>query len=176
MLQRTSNARPRGFTLIETVLILAVGLGLIVGSITFFKQSRFVDKTYHFTKIVTNIAIGIQAGFRYAPDFRDVSNRTAIDLGLIPDSSHDGPAIFHPFGGEISIYSASPFKTFTIAIDGLEGSACNRLFINNGGELKVVDTEHAYVTINGHRYAPGVVRNPTACLADAVNFIEIEIG
>lgn len=165
----------RGFTLIEIVLTIAVGIGLIAGGFTLFNYSQIQSQVADTSRVVTAATVNIQAAYRSAQNYAGLDTEGAMIKGLLPERVFSGGAYLHPLGGEFSVSAIAPFDTFTVRLDGLDQSSCMQLFTGPTPALEVSTSDAARVSVNGHDYLSPIQVPTSACLPGGLNTGEIHI-
>jgi type II secretory pathway pseudopilin PulG len=103
MIQKLIPPPPqRGVTLIETAIVIAVGLLLLFGGL------RFVTPTFQRAKVqaeaqnLTRLVLAATAFYRLDPAlFANAGNANALARGLVPDGLRNGPTPIHGQWGDI---------------------------------------------------------------------------
>ncbi len=115
--------RKRGFTLIETVLVLAIGLGLIVGGIVFFGQAQDASDLNERTRNVVGISTEVRAQYRTAGSFPSGNITNAVkDSSSIPESQFRGVTL-----------TGSGLQSFLLEMTGLKEKVCRRMAASDMG-------------------------------------------
>ena len=122
----------RGFTLIETVLVLAIGLGLIVGGIVFFQQAQassdLTDKT--------RSAVGISSEVR--SQYRTAANFGAADADIKEDVMTSSSIPEAQFNNVAIAVGADP-QEFVLTFSALNEKVCNRMASSDLGPNSASD-------------------------------------
>lgn len=174
-MKTTKLRRLRGMTLIETVLVLAVGISALVGGTMLYFQSNRAASAFETIRHTSSLIPGIDAAYRSQGDYAGLDTSSAIAAGLIPNSMIVPGGARSAFGGKLEISSQSPFSSFIIAFHDLPQDACIRLFALNGGDLEIARSARASVTINGTLFGPTDRRDPASCTSGSANLVEIEM-
>ena len=113
-----ASMRKRGFTLIETVLVLAVGLGLIVGGIIFFQQAQASSDLTDKTRTAVGVSSEVRAQYRTASTFGASGTDITADVqaaSSLQDASFNALTI------------TAEDQEFTLTFDNLNEKVCERM-------------------------------------------------
>lgn len=110
--------RRRGFTLMETVLVIAVGIGLIIGGIVFYEQAEQSKREAELIRIITTLSAEIHQKHARNRDFsavsvESISPTSSLPLSVLDDLVLTGRAGLNP--------------TYTIQVPSLSRSMCRRI-------------------------------------------------
>lgn len=86
--------RKRGFTLMESVLVIATGLGLLIGGAVFFENARFNAKVLEVSTTLLTLSREIQDRYRspqalWAMDYDEVTTTIHQASALPPERLRD---------------------------------------------------------------------------------------
>ena len=182
--------RQRGFTLIETVLVLAVGIMMIISAMVFYMQSRFSAQVYETSRFISAVALNITEAGRRMGSYDTISLEYAQSADLIPSGYAYEFGVHHPFGGDLYINAETPtsmdeFENETIGdtvlvmtLTHLDRKACERLFGRSSqGVTGVIQARASEIRINGNSYYPGLDDpNHGLCEFEAGNIVDIVLG
>ncbi|MFG6083446.1 prepilin-type N-terminal cleavage/methylation domain-containing protein [Paracoccus litorisediminis] len=118
---RAGNFRKRGFTLIEIVLVLAVGLGLIVGGIIFYKQASAASEVNDKTRAIVSAVSEVRA-----------QTRTQADTYVIADATVKAAASMDPTLLSSLTFGGNPLAA-TVAVTTSDPKICARLALGDFG-------------------------------------------
>lgn len=76
--------RKRGFTLMETVLVIAVGIGLLVGGIVFFQQAESARVVSDKTKAFNAISSEIRSQYDKKVNYTGLSKASLEATSMLP--------------------------------------------------------------------------------------------
>ena len=111
--------RKRGFTLMETVLVIAVGLGLLIGGIIFYQQAQASSDQTDKTRAAVALSSEVRAQYRTAANFGTGALTTAVQAASsLPTSMFNNTVI------------TGAGNNFTIAFSGLPPKVCTRMAAN----------------------------------------------
>ncbi len=127
------QGRRRGVTLIESVLFVSIGLGLIVGGIVFFQQANDASRTNDVVRNISNISNEVRAFYRTQPDFTGLNNDVIVAAGVVPktltvtavDAGAD--TIANEFAGTYAIAPGSDTQTFVLTTTNVPQAVCTRI-------------------------------------------------
>lgn len=117
--------RKRGFTLMETVLVIAVGLGLLIGGIIFYQQAQASSDQTDKTRAAVALSSEVRAQFRTRAAFN--SGTPALNAANIMAQSSLPDSMFN--NTTIAAASASQFR---IVFTDLPPKVCSRMAANPG--------------------------------------------
>ena len=143
-MKKLTLLRTRGFTLIEITLVLAVGLGLIVGGLMFFQQAQTSSEVTDKTRALVSISSEVRAQYRSKTNLYDLNDPAS---GGVATGTTTGAAIAAtPFGVRSGLAAATfndvmtleagywgDFNEFMIKMEKLDVSVCKRLVISDLG-------------------------------------------
>ncbi len=153
--------RQSGFTLIEAVLVLALGLSVLVGGIIFFSQAQDTSRFRDMGLLLTTITTRMSQVTRLE-GYVVVNNNKAIMLDMVPPSFVDGSKIRTPVGGDLYLGSESPWSSFFITMRGVPPSYCKRVASRDttiaGGSMKPLGFRINGVSTDPDDPEPGLCR------------------
>ena len=126
-------ARKRGFTLIETVLVLAVGLGLIVGGLVFFQQAQASSDLTEKTRVAVGVSSEVRAQFRTAADYNDGGSPGDSILGAVKRATALPESTFN------SLDILGNDQEFDLVFTNLNENVCNRMATGDMGPNSTSD-------------------------------------
>ena len=178
--------RNRGFTLIETVLVLAIGILMIIGAVVFYMQSRFSAQVYETSRFLSVTALNVTEAGRKLGSYSTITTEYARDAGLIPPGHAAGEAFRHPLGGPFFIEPEMPVdneevpdpnakESIVLYVLSLDRKGCERLFGRSSqGVTGVIQARAHEIRINGETYHPGLDDpNHGLCFEDYNNDVQI---
>ena len=125
------NKVTRGFTLMEVLLVIAVGAGLIIASIVFYQQADGGSKLTQAFQQVQSTVSGVRQLYSSRSSYGTIDlTETAVDNNVFPSSMLDvngDPR--NPWGGEVGIEGSG--TTFTITLPDVPRDACGKLISQN---------------------------------------------
>lgn len=127
-MKKFNAIRKRGFTLIEITLVLAVGLGLIVGGLMFFQQAQSGSEVTDKTRAMVSVSSEIRAQYRTAAQFPVLTDPSS-EVTSIKTRSGLPAATFN----DMTITNATAGQNFTLTLSNLTASVCERLSIADLG-------------------------------------------
>lgn len=132
-----NKLRKRGFTLIEITLVLAVGLGLIVGGLMFFQQAQASSEVTDKTRAIVSVSTEMRAQARTASNFTALIGEAAAPIADSAFGVRSGlpDATFN----DIAIVAGANAQEFTIDVANLDEGVCERLAIADLGPKSVAD-------------------------------------
>ncbi|MFG6083447.1 type II secretion system protein J [Paracoccus litorisediminis] len=132
-----ARARKRAFTLIEIVLVLAVGLGLIVGGIIFYKQASAASEVNDKTRAIVSAVSEIRA-----------QTRTQADNYAIVDATVKAAASMDPTILSSLTFGGNPLAA-TIVVVTSDPKICSRLALGDFGSN--ITSKTCGTGVNTHR-------------------------
>lgn len=107
---KEKRARKRGFTMIETVLVLAIGLSLIVGGIVYYMQADSSSVISDKTRLAVGVSSEVRSQARTLESFNHLSTGAPVAAG----------SSVKTFVMENSAIPAAQFNAIDIMADGQE--------------------------------------------------------
>jgi prepilin-type N-terminal cleavage/methylation domain-containing protein len=121
MLGDLREKRQSGFTLIEIVLVLAVGLGLIVGGVVFFQQAQVGSEVTDKTRSAVAISSEVRAQYRTQTTFG--ADGTAITTAVFNAASFPASVT-----NNVAIEAeGATGQQFILTFSNLSEDACTRM-------------------------------------------------
>ncbi|MCW3782576.1 PulJ/GspJ family protein [Defluviimonas salinarum] len=117
-MKKLNAMRKRGFTLIETVLVLAVGLGLIVGGIIFFQQAQASSDLTDKTRVAVGVSSEVRSQFRTAASF----GTAGTDITAAVSAASSLPAATYN-----ALQVIAQDQEFDLLFANLNEKVCNRM-------------------------------------------------
>ena len=136
------KGRARGVTLVESVLFLAIAMGLFTGGLLFFRQSSQAQKTTDLVRQVSDMTAQVRLLYRSALDYSDLNETVLIGAGAVPASRIDsgGTRITTDWGVVEVRPDPADSARFSITFFGVPTTVCTRLGIySQSGEGIVAD-------------------------------------
>lgn len=174
-----SPSRPRGFTLIEVLLVLGVAAVLIVASFAVYTQVTRASQVREAQSMVRTVAANIRATFPHG-DYSSLNNKMALDAKIVDGSYRTNPSnprstlLTHPWGGNMTISGTDETANtgvcgpsadqprcthfrIVMAGTGVPSQACVDMLTGIGGEFDIVWAIHAGNPQGGNQ--PNLVEN-----------------
>lgn len=145
------TGRRRGVTLIESVLFVSIGLGLIVGGIVFFQQANDASRTNDVVRNISNISNEVRAFYRTQASFDELDNDVVIAAGVVPKTlSVSGSTISNEFGGNYTIVeNAGDDQKFDLTTTDVPQAVCTRIAIKDASGNGPVGAFINTIAVNG---------------------------
>lgn len=119
-----NNLRKRGFTLMETVLVIAVGLGLLIGGIVFYQQANASSTVTDKTRAAVGVSSEVLSQYRTQASFGTEDITTSVkNASSIPDG------VWNHVG---TVTGAG--QSFTLTLPNLDSRVCQRI-ADSGAQL-----------------------------------------
>lgn len=135
------RARKRGFTMIETVLVLAVGLSLIVGGIVFYMQADSSSVISDKTRLAVGISSEVRSQARTMESFNHLSSGAPVAAGgdiktFVMENSAIPAAQFN------NIAITADGQSFDLVLSELSETVCFRLGMSDLGPNSTVPSTY----------------------------------
>ena len=127
-----------GRSMIEMLGVLAIIGVLSVGGIAGYSKAMNKFKTNKVADNVSMLVANIKTLYAQQKTYNDLTNQTAVDMGVVPDELGTTSDLTNAFNGKVYIGTADSTtdgddKAFNIVFDGLSREACITLATNDWG-------------------------------------------
>ena len=123
----SQNENKKGFSLLELLLVVAVGAVLILAGLAAYRLVTENNNVNDAVRLLNTLKQQTQRAYQSEGDY-GVGDLVPImtDLRAFPSGVLNGAGVpQHPFGGNITIVGAN--QSFVITFEGIERSACMQL-------------------------------------------------
>lgn len=132
-----TQRREKGFTLLELLLVLAIGALIIAGSVFVYNAATISRGATATVQLINAVRAEAQASFGAGGDYTGMDTAFFQTVGII------NPAGVHAFNGTIDIaeVAGAPAVNYTITLNGVPGEACVKIgnVITDAGVVTVGD-------------------------------------
>ena len=165
-MERQRKNNERGFTVVEVLIVLAVGLLIVMNA---GKLSDWLFGTAKLASTEQSLAafrINIQHAYTDVRSYSSISNDELISAMAVPPTllNGDGTAIVDTWNGDVTVESADNGRSFTIEITQVPQSQCVKL-----GAFQI-DTWES-ITVNGTEIERGSIVTTEQCTDETENTI-----
>lgn len=144
-----SRMRRRGGSMIETVLVIAVGLGLMAGGVAFYANTNAAAQTQNLILTAVPAISGIRkVADANAGNFFVVTQKNLVDQGYIPEDLDRGDHFVTPDGVKLRITTPSPFEHADLHILDVGMSLCMKI-VNPSSPLVSDEMRPFEIKVNG---------------------------
>ncbi len=156
---RKSRHRKRGFSLFEAVLVLAIGMGLIIGGIVYYQSAEGAARDRDSHTQILRILAGA-AEMSVAKGYYDAFRMEDFIRGGYVTAGDDG-VVRNPYGGAVEVLVDPILGLLQIGIIGITQEGCKRLAVSaKSGSIAMIDE----VMINSPDLS-----SPDACVPGTAN-------
>jgi len=160
--------KQKGFSLLELLLVVAVGAILLLAGLAIYRNVTNNANVNEATRLLNVIKQETQRLYQGEGEYgTDELNDTLITADVIPSSALSGTTIRHPYNDDVTVDGAT--NTFTVQFDNIPTSAC----ISLGQSYNEDDPDFVSLNIAGDDIADNTVAElDDACTdSDEVNMI-----
>ena len=171
-----AERRETGFTFLELILVMTIGLSLIVSGVAFFRQATFSQNLYETSWTVSSVSFEIIERSRNLEDYSSIDNDFILNNQIMPNFFEgNGSNLRHPFGGSLTVGSDAPYDTFWMTFIGLPEAACKRIFDFNRTEVELGRERIVMVELNTDSWdvLSGAIPDVSACTVGNENTAKI---
>lgn len=123
-----SRMKRRGFTMIETVLVIAVGLSLMTGGIIYYQGVNASTQSQNVILASVPVITGIRKiADTHGGNFFMVTQKTVADQGHIPEKLNRGDHFVTPDGVRMRITTPAPYDHAVLHFLSLDGALCKKV-------------------------------------------------
>jgi len=166
----------RGFTLVETLIVLAVVIAVVSVVAALAVSARSQTDTNALLQMITTVQTNIRGHYSNRQDYTGLNTHEAVSLGVLPRglASLSGATYIarHPLGGAFGVgpsayvnsVTSSPSSGFYMKAVGLSREACILVLVATGPNFQgiVVDTSAVDVATDNNQSAAFTPRYVTA--------------
>jgi len=169
--------RKYGITLVEALLVVAVGAVIVSGVVTLYTSASSNQRVNQAIQQVQKISGDTRSLFSGQAGYTGLNNAIAISAGVVsPDMLANNNNIRNPWSGQVDISASESDNTnFTIEYNSLPETACLRLAqaISGGSGLAQLNVSGNTLldTTNGTNTTVDVADAEESCSADNNNTI-----
>ena len=156
----------RGFTVVEVLIVLAVGLLIVMNSGKLSDWLFGTAKLGSTEQSISAFRINIQHAYTDVRSYASISNEELISAMAVPPPllNGDGTAIVDAWNGDVTVASADDGRSFTIELTQVPQSECIKL-----GSFQLDTWEQ--VTVNGTEIERGSIVTTDQCTSETENTI-----
>lgn len=142
-----TKTNKKGFSLIEIILVVAIGLVLIIAAFVMYPKIQSNQRAINESKNVGVIKAGVRALYKGKATYTGLSNTILVEAGAIPDNmtvKGDTSKIISSYGSPMRIYasdygtSKAVGSTFTIIYMNITNDDCAKLVPLIAGEMSAI--------------------------------------
>jgi len=131
--------RKRGFTMMEMVLYIAIGLALLASGFYAYQQAKASSDLTDKTRQVVSISTEIRAQYRTAADFSGLSGSSALQNLM------DGSGLPESYFANVTVAPGTNTQQFVVTATGLREKVCNRMGASGADVGAAQDSTGAYI-------------------------------
>lgn len=145
----------RGITLIETLLAVAVGAVILIGSAVLYIVAVGGNQLDQAAQQLQSTASGIRQLYAGQPSYAGLTTNVAISARVFPPGMADtgSGTVVNPWKGAVTVNASATPTTFDITFQRVPQDACAKLVSMNttgfGGSVE-------RITVNGTAFSPSV--------------------
>lgn len=142
-----TKTNKKGFSLIEIILVVAIGLVLIIAAFVMYPKIQSNQRAINESKNVGVIKAGVRALYKGKATYTGLTNTILVEAGAIPDNmtvKGDTSKIISSYGSPMRIYasdygtSKAVGSTFTIIYMNITNDDCAKLVPLIAGEMSAI--------------------------------------
>lgn len=162
-LSRSTQPTPHatsGFGLVEALIVAAAVSLLTVGLFTFYGSVSAKSKAQETTQAVLQLTQSIHKAYVASANFAGVTNATVVEEHLLPSGLEtsgplSGPEIVAPYGGTLSVASATvdgiPNRGYGLTLNTVPKKLCSQIVagLSSGNFRNITINENSVVNAQG---------------------------
>lgn len=128
------RAARRALTLIEIVMVISIGLGLVAGGLAFYRQASSTYQVSEYSQSIGQVSDEVRSQARTLMNFHNLSGATAAGANITAAVKSGSSLRASAFDDMLITGNKTDFK---LTLQGLRSNVCNSLAATPfGGSLK----------------------------------------